>query len=104
MWEGGWNGAPGGSGPAMFSAWSKIRLGWFTPTFGPFDVVADTPIPAIETHAFAYRLATVVSPAEYFLIEDRGSIYFSAAVPAHGLLIWDCYDSPPNNNDDAHRL
>src|SRR3989454_5938603 len=104
MSEGAWNGAPRGSSPAMFSAWSKIRLGWFTPTFGPFDVVADTPIPAIETHAFAYRLDTVVSPSEYFLIENREPIDFDAALPAHGLLIWHVDDSRPNNNDDAHRL
>src|SRR2546422_2600147 len=104
MWEGGWKGAPGGPSPAMFSAWSKIRLGWFTPTFGPFDVVADTPIPAIETHAFAYRLDTVVSPSEYFLIENREPIDFDAALPAHGLLIWHVDDSRPNNNDDAHPL
>src|SRR2546427_9395489 len=104
MSDGGGRVAPRASIPAMFSAWSKIRLGWFTPTSGPFDVVADTPIPAIETHAFAYRLDTVVSPSEYFLIENREPIDFDAALPAHGLLIWHVDDSRPNNADDAHRL
>jgi len=104
MSEGAWNGAPRGSNPAMFSAWSKIHLGWLTPTYGPFDFAADTPIPAIETHAFAYRLDTVVSPSEYFLIENREPIDFDAALPAHGLLIWHVDDSRPNNADDAHRL
>src|SRR3989449_6839862 len=98
------NGPPGASNPAMFSAWSKIHLGWLTPTYGPFDFAADTPIPAIETHAFAYRLDTVVSPSEYFLIENREPIDFDAALPAHGLLIWHVDDSRPNNADDAHRL
>ncbi len=104
MSQGVWNGAPRGSSPAMFSAWSKIRLGWLTPTYGPFDFAADTPIPAIETHAFVYRLPAVVSPTEYFLIENREPIHFDAALPAHGLLIWHVDDSRPNNNDDAHRL
>src|SRR5256712_151649 len=98
------SGARRGPTPAMFSAWSKIRLGWLTPTYGPFDFAADTPIPAIETHAFVYRLPTVVSPSEYFLIENREPIHFDAALPAHGLLIWHVDDSRPNNNDDAHRI
>src|SRR2546428_5498384 len=101
---GGRKGARGCLNPAMFSAWSKIHLGWLTPTYGPFAFAADTPIPAIETHAFAYRLDTVVSPSEYFLIENREPIDFDAALPAHGLLIWHVDDSRPNNNDDAHRL
>src|SRR2546427_1702161 len=88
----------------MFSAWSKIRLGWLTPMSGPIDFAADAPIPAIETHAFAYRLPTVVSPSEYFLIENREPIDFDAALPAHGLLIWHVDDSRPNNTDDAPRL
>src|SRR3989449_7728085 len=104
MSQGAWNGAPRGSSPAMFSAWSKIRLGWLTPMSGPIDFAADAPIPAIETHAFAYRLPTVVSPSEYFLIENREPIDFDAALPAHGLLIWHVDDSRPNNTDDAHRL
>src|SRR2546427_1779579 len=104
MSQGAWNGAPRGSSPAMFSAWSKIRLGWLTPTFGPVDFAADTPIPAIETHAFAFSLPPEVSPSEYFLIENREPIDFDAALPAHGLLIWHVDDSRPNNNDDAHRL
>src|SRR5438093_473500 len=71
---------------------------------GPIDFAADAPIPAIETHAFAYRLPTVMSPSEYFLIENREPIDFDAALPAHGLLIWHVDDSRPNNTDDAHRL
>src|SRR5205809_6708238 len=71
---------------------------------GPIDFAADAPIPAIETHAFAYRLPTVVSPSEYFLIENREPIDFDAALPAHGLLIWHGDDSRPNNTDDADRL
>ncbi len=104
MSEGPWNGAPRGSSPAMFSAWSKIRLGWLTPTPGPFDFLADAPIPAIETHAFAYRLSVPGSTFEYFLIENREPIDFDAALPAHGLLIWHVDDSQQDNTNDMHRL
>ncbi len=105
MSEGPWNGAPRGSSPAMFSAWSRIRLGWLTPTSGPVDFAADTPLPAVETHPFAYRLPVPGSTSEYFLLENREPIDFDAALPAYGLLIWHVDDSQwPNNNVDAHRL
>src|SRR2546426_4775425 len=81
MSEGAWNGAPRGSSPAMFSAWSKIRLGWFTPTFGPFDVVAATPIPPIETHAFAFRLAPGEFPSDNFLFENPEPTAFNPPFP-----------------------
>src|SRR2546426_1009929 len=41
---GAWNGAPRGSSPAEFSAWSKIRLGWVTPTPGPIGALQDTAV------------------------------------------------------------
>src|SRR3989442_3867501 len=87
----------------MFSAWSKSGFGWLRPPFGPVASAADTPIPAIETHAFAFSLPTVVSRPESFRITTREPIDFDAALPAHGLLIWHVDDSRPNNNDDAHR-
>lgn len=99
-----WNGAPRGSSPAMFSAWSRIRLGWLTPTSGPLDFAEDTPIPAVETHPFAYRLPVPGSTVEYFLIENREPIDFDAALPAYGLLIWHVDDSQPDNTVDTHRL
>src|SRR3989442_9971995 len=57
----------------------------------------------METPGFAFSLPTGVSPAEYFLNENREPIGFDAALPAHGLLIWHVDDSRPNNNDDARR-
>src|SRR3989454_853889 len=80
MSQGAWNGAPRGSSPAMFSAWSKIRLGWLTPTFGPVDFAADTPIPAIETHAFAYRLDTNRSSFAYGPIPTKWRVRDISAI------------------------
>ncbi len=104
MSEGPWNGEPHGSSPAMFSAWSKVQLGWLTPTPGPLAFAAGAAIPAAETRAFAYRLSVPGSPLEYFLVENREPISFDAALPAYGLLIWHVDDSQRDNTVDTHRL
>lgn len=101
---GSWNGAPRGSSPAEFSAWSKIRLGWLTPTTGPVTALEDTAIPAVEQRPFVIRLSVPGSVNEYFLLENREQTGFDVALPASGLLIWHVDDSQPDNTNDAHRL
>ncbi len=101
---GAWNGAPRGSSPAEFSAWSKIRLGWLTATPGPAGALEDTPIPAVELTPFALRLYILGSATEYFLIENRELTGFDVGLPSAGLLIWHVDDSQPDNTNDAHRL
>jgi immune inhibitor A len=101
---GSWNGAPRGSSPAEFSAWSKIRLEWLTPMSGPVTALEDTTIPAVEQRPFAIRLAVPGSVNEYFLLENREQTGFDVGLPASGLLIWHVDDSQPDNTNDAHRL
>jgi len=101
---GAWNGAPRGSSPADFSAWSKIRLGWVTPTPGPIGALEDTAIPAVEQRPFVIRLSIPGSVNEYFLLENREQTGFDVGLPASGLLIWHVDDSQPDNTNDAHRL
>lgn len=101
---GAWNGAPRGSSPAEFSAWSKIRLGWLTPTRGPAGAREDTAIPAVELRPFAIRLSVPGSVNEYFLVENREQTGFDIGLPGSGLLIWHVDDSQPDNTNDAHRL
>ena len=108
LWDimsgGSWNGAPAGTSPAEFSAWSKIRLGWVTPV----DVTTariGTSVPQVETNGTVYRLGIPgASPLEYFLVENRQPVGFDAALPGSGLLIWHVDDSLSSNEVDAHRL
>src|SRR5881296_2597798 len=101
---GSWNGAPAGSSPAALSAWSRIRLGWVTPT----DVTTasiGTAVPAVETSAKVFRLGVAGTfPAEYFLVENRQLVGFDAALPGAGLLIWHVDESQTSNDVDTHRL
>src|SRR5205823_4152280 len=102
MAGGSWNGAPAGSSPAHFSAWSLLQLGWVTPG----DVTTSrvgTAIDAVETSGTVLRLGIPGKPQEYFLVENRQPIGFDAALPGSGLLIWHVDDSLESNNDDAHR-
>ena len=101
---GAWNGAPRGSSPAEFSAWSKIRLQWITPTPGPAAALEDTAIPAVETQPFAIRLSIPGLLNEYFLLENREQTGFDVGLPASGLLIWHVDESQPDNTNDFHRL
>ncbi|MBN2549686.1 MAG: M6 family metalloprotease domain-containing protein [Anaerolineales bacterium] len=89
MGIGTWNG-PGNSGssPAHLDAWSKIQLGWTTPT-----VVVGTIIGAgianAENNAIAYRLQSPQQAStEYFLVENRQQTGYDSYLPANGLLIW----------------
>ncbi len=66
---------------AHMSAWSKIQLGWITPTFvkasGYYDVHD------AETNPEAYILADPSRPSEYFLIENRRPVnsYYEVVGP-----------------------
>src|SRR5881409_74722 len=101
---GAWNGAPRGSSPAEFSAWSKIRLGWVTPT-DVTSAMVGTAVPAVETSAKVFRLGVAGTfPAEYFLVENRQLVGFDAALPGAGLLIWHVDESQTSNDVDTHRL
>src|SRR5438093_3826354 len=81
---GSWNGAPAGSSPAALSAWSRIRLGWVTPTDVTTAVVG-TAVPAVETSAKVFRLGVAGTfPAGYFLVDTRQLVGFGAARPRPG--------------------
>ena len=72
--------------PCLNDAWSRIRMGWVTPT-----VISDT---AIYTLPFAvvdsdmvFRINTSVAN-EYYLLENRQRKGFDAYLPSRGLAIW----------------
>ena len=72
--------------PPHLSAWSKINLGWVSPTVitggGSFTV------PQAETSATAYRIDLGYASGEYLLIENRQPVGFESAMPQGGLCIF----------------
>jgi len=104
MSGGSWTGVPAGTSPAHFSAWSKIRLGWLTPTDVTTSLIG-TAIPQVETNGTVFRLGIPGTfPPEYFLIENRQPVGFDAALPGSGLLLWHVDESQTSNDVDTHRL
>jgi immune inhibitor A len=103
-----------GSSPAHMSAWSKIRLGWVTPTWVLQDSAAVT-IPPVESTGRVFRLWTNGEDAgEYFLAENRQPVGFDVGLvrssieaadgATHGLVIYHVDDSILNNNNPAHKM
>lgn len=82
----GWN---GDDGPAAFSAWSRLRLGWtqeYTP-LEPDEEIQFVP-PAAGGHVVRLPLSSI--PREHFLLEyrTRASSFYDRNIPGEGLLIW----------------
>ncbi|NNE06783.1 MAG: M6 family metalloprotease domain-containing protein [Xanthomonadales bacterium] len=72
--------------PPHFSPWSKVALGWYSPT-----VIADPgqyTLNEAEFNAEAYRIDAGYPANEYLMIENRQSTGFDCSIPQGGLLIW----------------
>lgn len=90
MAGGSWNGSPNGSSPANHTAWSKIALGWLTPTvitgngtYALYNSAEET------TECQAYIIHTKDTEYdEYFLLENRQEIEYDSKLPGHGMLIY----------------
>ncbi|MGB2266478.1 MAG: M6 family metalloprotease domain-containing protein [Akkermansiaceae bacterium] len=72
--------------PPHLCAWSKINLGWMTPTnitgAGTFTA------PQAETSSTVYRVDLGYASGEYLLIENRQPVGFDSAMPQGGLCIF----------------
>ncbi|MEA1981355.1 MAG: M6 family metalloprotease domain-containing protein, partial [candidate division Zixibacteria bacterium] len=97
---GSWGG-PGndGSSPAHPCAWSKIQMGFVTPT----NVLSNTPsvsISNVEQNPTIYRLwNSGASSTEYFLVENRQKLGYDSYIPGDGLLIWHIDESQSSNDN-----
>ncbi|MCP4230449.1 MAG: M6 family metalloprotease domain-containing protein [bacterium] len=86
-------GAWGGDGidgryPAHFCAWSKVEMGWITPTVVTSDM-NDVLLRPVEQYEDVYKIWRDGSPGqEYFLIENRQNIGFDSTLKGTGILIW----------------
>ncbi len=97
---GSWGG-PGndGSSPTHPCAWSKVQMGFVTPT----NVTSNTSsvsISNVEQNPTIYRLwNSGASSTEYFLVENRQKLGYDSYIPGDGLLIWHI-DESQNSNDN----
>ncbi len=105
MGYGSWLG-PGydGSYPAELDAWSRIELGFATPTTVTSNIFGAT-INGVSNGGNIVRLYPNGSPgSEYYLIENRQTTGYDSYLPGDGLLIWHIDESilngfEPNTNE-----
>ena len=72
--------------PPHFSPWSKIALGWLTPTI--IDTPGNYDLPRVEDNPSIFRIDVGYPTGEYLLIENRQPFGFDSAMPQGGLAIY----------------
>ena len=85
--------------PPHFSAYSKIALGWMTPTV--IDIGTHM-IEQAETSPMAYRINDGFPAGEYLLIENRQPVGFDGIMPQGGLCIWHIDEGKCCNTDEGY--
>jgi M6 family metalloprotease-like protein len=88
------------TGPYQMSAWSKVQLGWVTPTTVT-STLANVTLPPVETDPVVYEVWPDSPGEEYFLIENRQNLLHDAMLPGRGLLIWHVDESRLKRNAAA---
>ncbi|MHC4122189.1 MAG: M6 family metalloprotease domain-containing protein [Planctomycetota bacterium] len=92
--------------PPHFCAWSKIQLGWVTPT--TIDLPGTYTAHRVEDNAEVFRIDLGYPSDEYLLIENRQPFGFESTIPQGGLAIWHIDDSKGTffennvNNDEGY--
>lgn len=83
--------------PPHFSPWSKIDLGWSSPTVitQPGSYV----INQAETNSEVYRINDGFPSGEYLLIENRQNAGFDCTIPQGGIAIWHIDDTTGFNTE-----
>ncbi len=100
MASGSYNG--GSRSPSDFIGWSKMKLGWLTPTNITSNQTG-VQIPAIEWNPVAYRLWKSGQVGnQYFIVENRQKYASDAYLPGSGILVWHIDDNVHGNTNDWH--
>ncbi|CAN5508622.1 hypothetical protein BH10PLA2_BH10PLA2_10650 [soil metagenome] len=92
--------------PPHFSAWSKIQLGWATPT--PITSPGTYTAPASATSPTIFKITAGYPTGEYLLIENRQPVGFDVKIPAGtggvqgGLAIWHIDERKPTNTEPGY--
>ncbi len=77
-----------GDCPAHFDPWCKSKLGWLSPINYTLNY-QNVQFPSATSNAFAARLwKDGLAGPQYYLVENRQTNGFDAALPSAGLLIW----------------
>jgi M6 family metalloprotease-like protein len=89
--------------PPHFCAWSKVFLGWVTPTV--LSTSGTYTAPRVQTTPTVFKITNNFPANEYLLIENRQPYGFESVMPAGGLAIWHVDDNKGsiasnNVNDD----
>jgi len=83
--------------PPHFCAWSKIQLGWLTPTV--ISAPGAYSISLVELVADVYRIDAGFPAGEYLLIENRQPFGHETAMPQGGLAIFHIDDTTSYSNE-----
>jgi hypothetical protein len=104
MAEGSWNPRPDGTSPSHFTTWSKIKLGWITPSKivqitqsniqGGLNATVLLGPEELANGTLAIKI--VLNNGSYYLVEARQKIGYDVAVPSVGVLFLHCDDSKPS--------
>ncbi|MEI6209029.1 MAG: M6 family metalloprotease domain-containing protein, partial [Desulfuromonadales bacterium] len=77
-----------GDTPPHLDPWSKLYLGWITPTVVAGTLSNET-IQQVSSLGDVYQLGSGTSTSgEYWLVENRQKSGFDAGLPGSGLLVW----------------
>ena len=103
MASGSWNNS--GIRPGHFCSWSKIQLGWITPTLLSVSQTGIN-IARLSANAQAYKITSGMASDEYLLVENRQTSGndFDDSLPGDGLLVYHIDDNESNNHDETHYM
>ena len=93
----GWDGT--GVYPPLLSAWSKVSVGWVTPTV--IDLDGTYELENSETSDKVYRIDSGFPEGEYLLLENRQPDGFDSEIPHGGIAIWHI-DEKASQNSRGH--
>ncbi len=83
MAGGSWNNS--GACPAHHNAWSKMMLGWVTPT--TLSTPQTVSMTNVEQNKVVYKILTSTS-GDYFLLENRQKVGFDQYIAGSGLMVY----------------
>lgn len=80
---------------STFGAWTRLEIGWATPTVISPDVDATYELRALDRAGGGTVLSLPISDGERFLVEYRQQMAGDVGIPADGVLIYHVVDSLP---------